>query len=234
MENSYLVTQLLPGDSPIRRSRIIQRIHRNYGKYFDQTNEGIVLDIGPGRGELLEYLISQRRFTQVEAIDICPDVVSFCNTQFPGCVKHIADTTAFLNERAGHYSVITMMQVLEHICVDDAIELLKAAHRALRSDGKIIIEVPNSANFFTGLCLQSSDITHRTAYTNISLHQILKTCGYSVIDIFGIVAPCNHPLRAVQLLLLYLLNMLQKTICRIYLPSMRFLYDATIFAVARK
>lgn len=234
MENSYLTTQLLPGDSLNRRLRIIRRIHRNYGKYFDQANEGIMLDIGPGRGELLEYLILQRRYSQVEAIDICSDVVEYCNARFPGCVKHVDDATAFLNERDDRYSVITMLHVLEHIHVDNAMALLKAACKALRHDGIIIIEVPNNANIFAGICLQSSDITHKTAYTNISLLQILKTCGFSAIDVSGIIAPCNNPLRVVQRFLLYVLNMLQKVICRIYLPNMRFLHDATIFAVAKK
>lgn len=101
--------------------------------------KAMVLDVGCGGGLLLHYL--QRRGHRVTGLDYSIDaaaiawrtngVPAFCGmlTQPP-----LADES---------FDAVTMFHVLEHLY--DPAGYLRTAHRLLRPDGRLVIQVPNAS-----------------------------------------------------------------------------------------
>lgn len=101
--------------------------------------KAMVLDVGCGGGLLLHYL--QRRGHRVAGLDYSIDaaqiawktngVPAFCGmlTQVP-----LADESC---------DVVTMFHVLEHLY--DPAGYLRTAHRLLRPEGRLVIQVPNAS-----------------------------------------------------------------------------------------
>lgn len=230
--DNYLETQLLQRDSDRRRSRTKKRLACNYGSIIEPYKEAAILDIGPGRGEMIEWLKNEMRCKYVTAIDINIDVVDYINRTFGECAVHVEDPEEYLNSRQERYSVVTMMHVLEHIDHDVTVRLLTSVRAALKPGGILIIEVPNSANIFVGSAIQSSDFTHRVAYTSVSLRQVLLMSGFDEINLYPVRPPGISPLRLMQRSIIRIANLFQHMMTKIYLPSETFLHDATIYAVA--
>ncbi len=104
---------------------------------------GTVLDIGCGRGEMLEVL----RESKLDAygIDLNPLCVDKCRqrgltAELVGAREHLASVP--------HSSLgaITALHVVEHLQLEDLIELVDLAMVALKPGGRLILETPNPEN----------------------------------------------------------------------------------------
>lgn len=166
-------------------ARRVRTLHRNYAQHLPAAREARMLEIGPGFGEMMRYL-SDRGYTRVTALDNDAALVAALNRQgFKGAL-HVEDASAFLRERAGHYDCVIALHLLEHFDAEAGAELLRAIHIALAPGGKIILEVPNMANFITAPYARWADYTHRHGFTAESLAFALKAAGFEVRSCFGV------------------------------------------------
>jgi SAM-dependent methyltransferase len=102
-----------------------------------------VVDIGCGRGELLEALAAQG----VEVIGVEPDPGMVAEGRGRGLTIAEADAGSFLRA-AADFSLgsIISTHVVEHLELDDLIEMLELAVRKLAPGGVFIAETPNPAS----------------------------------------------------------------------------------------
>jgi len=231
LNQNYLQIQLLRNDKKINQIRTIDRIKNNYGQFINGHQDGKVIDIGPGRGEMIQ-VYKDLGFQNISCIDIAEDVVDHIQNCYEIESILTENTAHYFESKENNFSVVTMLHVLEHIDILYATKLLRAINKSLTKDGILIIEVPNSANMFTGNAIWSSDITHKTQYTNMSLEQILLLSDFLNVQIHGIKPKGLSPARLIQRLLIYLLDKMQIILTSIYLPPERFIHSPTIFAVA--
>lgn len=99
-----------------------------------------VLDIGCGRGELLELL----RDAGIDArgVDLDADMVSLCRQK--GFEVDQGDAVAYLRSvPEGSLGAIFAAQVIEHLSYDDLIALLRLSLAGLRPAGRLIVETVN-------------------------------------------------------------------------------------------
>jgi SAM-dependent methyltransferase len=100
-----------------------------------------VLDIGCGRGEMLELL--RDRGIEATGIDIDPAMVERCRKKgLEGL--HVADAAGYLAAtEAGSLGAVFAAQVIEHLSYAELLAVLRGALAALRPGGILVVETVN-------------------------------------------------------------------------------------------
>jgi SAM-dependent methyltransferase len=100
-----------------------------------------VVDIGCGRGDLLDVL--REAGIEARGVDIDPELVAHCHAKGHAEVQE-ADAIAYVSGLGpGTVGAICAMQVVERLDSDALGRLFDEARRALRADGRLILETLN-------------------------------------------------------------------------------------------
>jgi SAM-dependent methyltransferase len=100
-----------------------------------------VLDVGCGRGEMLELLRERR--VEAGGVDIDPAMVEHCLAKGLERVQ-VADGVGYLEEaQPGSLGAVFAAQVIEHLPYPALLRLLRAARRALAPGGLVVLETVN-------------------------------------------------------------------------------------------
>ena len=161
------------------------------------AKDASILEIGPGLGEALTYLIQSRSYSHVDALDNSPEVIAACR-RIQGVNACLAEADAFLAERPGTYDLILLYHVLEHFNRESVPVLLRGIRHALRPGGVVVIGVPNAAAPIIGADQQYFDFTHQTAFSPWSLEQVLHIAGFDKVEIRPVWPPRGGIARALQ------------------------------------
>lgn len=157
------------------------QFQNNYRKYFPEDKSKLVLDIGIGRGEMLSCMRDWGHTYQ--GVDISPSTVRFCQALGLNCV--VAEVTeSWLTENPRKFSLITCLDVLEHVPRCQTIGFLKAIRASLGVDGKLIVQVPNLQSPF-GYLHHFNDFTHVSGFVEHSLAQVLLAAGFKEMRFYG-------------------------------------------------
>lgn len=141
---------------------------------------GGIADIGPGRGEWLALL--QQRGVPAYGIDTNPACVAVCRAKgLP-----VVHTPAAQHLRAlpsGSLDMVTAFHVIEHVEIDDLLELLEAARHALRPGGCLLVETPNPTNLVMGACDFYNDPTHRSPLPPALTEYLVAAAGFEAVEV---------------------------------------------------
>jgi 2-polyprenyl-3-methyl-5-hydroxy-6-metoxy-1,4-benzoquinol methylase len=147
----------------------------NYKKYFPLNNNLNVLDIGIGRGEMLSCM-KNWGYENYLGIDISPSTVKFCKKIGLNC-ELVNDTTQWLRDHKNTFSLVTLIDVLEHIPKPDIINFLQSILESLTGNGLLITQTPNMGSPDPALH-RYNDITHEFGFVEHSLRQVLIIAGF--------------------------------------------------------
>ena len=156
-----------------------------------------ILEIGPGLGEALNYLIEVRGYTHVDALDNSAEVMAAC-CHIKGVNVYLGDADAFLTSHPESYDLILLYHVLEHFDRQAVPLVLQAIRSALKPGGVVVIGVPNAAAPIIGADQQHFDFTHQTAFSPWSLEQVLRMTGFGTIEVRPVWPPRGGLGRAAQ------------------------------------
>lgn len=236
-EKGYLSTQMLSRQAAVAARRQLARMRLQYGDLLQSLPPGPILEIGPGRGEFLQLALESRiggAARKVCAVDEDRETVEFLARRYPDIGISFGDALAYMESSNEEYAAVVMLQVLEHMTVEYALALLRQIRARLQlGSGLLLVEVPNCGCSYVGATIHASDITHVTAYTSVSLEQILTAAGYDEIKVTGIRPRGWSPARMLQRLGNALLVNMDRLRHRLLLPSWRFLHEPTMYAVCR-
>jgi SAM-dependent methyltransferase len=99
-----------------------------------------VLDVGCGRGELLQLLAEAG--VEARGVDIDPGMVERCRNK--GLRVEQADAVSYLHELpAGALGAVIAVQVIEHLSYEDLQRLFEHSRRALAPGGMLVVETIN-------------------------------------------------------------------------------------------
>jgi 2-polyprenyl-3-methyl-5-hydroxy-6-metoxy-1,4-benzoquinol methylase len=179
-QHSYFASHydegLVPGTAAMQK-RLSQENHRI--RFFSPLKkQGRVLDIGCGRGYFL--LACRERGYDVRGYDVSEDGAAYIRDTLG-----IPVTTGKLEDafEKGSFDVITMWHSLEH--TPNPAKYLEAAGRWLRSDGVLVIEVPNYAGTdarLKGSAWEDWDLPfHLLHFTPKALELLLVNQGFSIV-----------------------------------------------------
>jgi O-antigen chain-terminating methyltransferase len=139
-----------------------------------------VLDIGCGRGELLELL--QQHGVRARGVDANDAMVQLCRTR--GLDVQQADALGFLETQdAGSLGGLVAIQVVEHFEPAYLLRFLEVAHQKLRVGAPLVLETINPACWMAFFECYLRDITHRQALHPDTLKYLVQTSGFSHVDV---------------------------------------------------
>jgi len=165
--------------------RRVRTFDKNYAHHLPADRSLRILEVGPGYGEMLEFL-SRTGFANLHAIDNDASLIEALRQRNVRAELHVGDATRFLNSSPGGFDCVVAMHVLEHFDGPAGQALVRAAFKGLAPGGRLIFEVPNMANFITAPYARWADYTHRQGYTIESLRALLLTEGFRIRASFGV------------------------------------------------
>jgi O-antigen chain-terminating methyltransferase len=135
-----------------------------------------VVDLGCGRGELLELL----REAGIEARGVEGNASAVAECRAKGLDVAAGDLVDFLErEPPGRLGAVFAAQVAEHLEPARLQALLVAAHRALAADGLLVLETVNAACALAFFDVYVRDLTHVRPLHPETLRFLAAAAGFS-------------------------------------------------------
>jgi 2-polyprenyl-3-methyl-5-hydroxy-6-metoxy-1,4-benzoquinol methylase len=156
---------------------ISRRLHDYLPLFASCTN---VLDVGCGRGELLDLFRTQG--VVARGIDANASMVARCRDR--GLDVEQADAIAYLERQPdGSLGGLTAIQVVEHFQPADLLRFLRLAHDTLRPGAPMLLETINVACWAAFFDSYVSDLTHARPLHPATLEYYVRACGFSNVDV---------------------------------------------------
>jgi len=167
------------------QSQIIELIQNKLGNLKRRR----ILEVGCGKG--YESLQLSKLGAAVIAIDYSKEVIKLLLKQAVRQKSNLGICQADIGRLPfgnGYFDLVFSQGVLEHF--QDPKEVLQEQHRVLRSNGLVIIEVPNKYNIYTVykrvlMFLDKWAAGWETEYTYSSLNNLMEINGFQCIDCVG-------------------------------------------------
>ncbi len=141
---------------------------------------GGLLDLGSGRGEWLGLL--RDAGLAATGVDSHPERVAAARAG--GFDVTLDDAVGHLRSRApGELDLVTAFHLVEHLDVDEVLELLHVASVALRPGGCLLLETPNATNLVTGACDFYCDPTHRRPLPPTVAEWMVGAAGFVDVEV---------------------------------------------------
>jgi len=183
----------------------------DYQEIMPKDLDSVILDFGCGVGHFL-YFLKQKGYRNFYGVDISAQQVDYCRKNITDKVQEI-NGIDFLKSNNNRYDLITAHDVLEHISKDHVLEFLTVSFLGLKSNGTLILRVPNMSNPF-GLDARYNDLTHENGFTSKSLKQALEIAGFNDVRILG---PRRIPIRSFR-------NFIRQILVNMLHASLRFCF----------
>lgn len=150
-------------------------------RYFDLlADRGPVLDIGCGRGELLQALAAEG----VAGVGVDTDADMVAEAAERGVDVHRADGVAWLREQPeASFGAIVAIQVLEHLPFEAVLSLIDLARTRLRPGGVLVAETPNPASLIVLGNSYILDPTHVRPLHPSLLAFLCESAGFRDVDV---------------------------------------------------
>lgn len=141
---------------------------------------GPVVDLGCGRGEMLELL--RERGIEAVGVDAAAEMVALCESK--GLHAEHDDLFAWLAARPFRsLGGILCSHVVEHLWPADHLRFARLCAAALRPGGLLIVETPNPKSLIAGAVNFSCDPTHLRPVFPETLQFMLEAAGFENVEI---------------------------------------------------
>lgn len=178
--------------------KAVRKYRWNYGRFFhDLPRDAAILDVGSGVGQFLFYLHGAG-YRNLVGIDISAEMIRLARTMQPALDwRQVGSSETFLKDHPNAFDVIVLNDVLEHIQPEALVPMGRALLAALRPGGRLIVKTINAA-YPLGSSARYQDLTHRIAFHEKALHQLLNHCGFARIECLQEEIGIYNPLFAVK------------------------------------
>ncbi len=151
------------------------RAYESYLKgWLPKQKDKAILEVGCGGGKLLHFL-KTRKYSNLTGIDISPEQILLAQQVTNRVVR--ADAIEFLKATNNEYDLIIGLDFIEHLRKNEVFDFLTNCHKALKPDGRIILQTPNAQSPF-GQSIFYGDFTHEICFTPKGLQHVLNICGF--------------------------------------------------------
>ena len=139
-----------------------------------------VVDVGCGRGELLDLL--RQHGVAARGVDTNEGMVHLCRER--GLAVEQSDALGFLERQAdGSLGGLAAIQVVEHFDQAYLLRFLETAYHKMRDGAPMVLETINPACWMAFFETYIRDITHRQALHPDTLRYLVQTSGFGKVDV---------------------------------------------------
>jgi 2-polyprenyl-3-methyl-5-hydroxy-6-metoxy-1,4-benzoquinol methylase len=180
------------------------------------TPPAAALEIGFGPGHFLDWAAAKGyRTTGVEIIaSLVESAARRGHRALLGLPREVLDPAV------DRFDLIVAFDVLEHLTVEEIVDLLRFAASLLNPGGRLLARFPNGASPF-GAFYQTGDVTHVTVLSAGRIRQIGLSAGLSLVAAFNSARPvASHARRVLAQKARYVVrDLLETFIGRLYFGS---------------
>ena len=155
---------------------------KRYGRFLPENKEAHIIDVACGGGHFI-YFLQKAGYKNTIGIDLSEEQIEQAQKMDIGNVE-TADLFEHLANYSDYFQLVVANDIIEHFTKEEIIQFLDMIYRSLKPGGNVIISTLNGSSLF-GASLYHSDFTHETGFTPTSLRQVLSTCHFKDIEIFG-------------------------------------------------
>lgn len=159
-----------------REEEVLER-QRHYLKYLNHKSP--VLDVGCGRGEMLQLLSGNG--TEVIGIDLNQLMVDYCRASGFNAIH--SDVIPYLTGNGGTFEAIFAAHFVEHLLPDQLMQFLTLSRERLKEGGLLVIETPNPTGLFTMSASFYLDPTHIRPIHPDALKMMLESMGFRILEL---------------------------------------------------
>jgi len=141
------------------------------------SKDSAILELGCGRGYLLEYL-RRNGFDNLKGFDISAEQIEIAKGK--GFDVEVADVLSFFENNKKKYEIIFALDFLEHFYKQELLSIVQSVFNTLDEDGIFISHTPNGQAIISPKMIYG-DLTHLTILTPNSALQLLNACGFKEI-----------------------------------------------------
>ncbi len=156
----------------------VKKQQARYLSYFQK--DGMVLDLGCGRGEFLELLLESG--IQARGVEINEQMVEICHDKGLDCEKGDI-LEALVQTEDNTLGGIFSSQVAEHLPAPYLKRLIELAYFKLKPGSHIVLETLNPASVFTLVQIYFLDLTHRLPVHPQTLKFLFESSGFEEVRI---------------------------------------------------
>ena len=139
-----------------------------------------VLDVGCGRGELLDAL--RESGVSVRGVDVSPAMVDICRSR--GLEVELGDALTYVGRQPdASLGGIIAIQVVEHFTPAYLTRFLEAAYHALKPGAPIVLETINPNCWMAFFETYIRDLTHQQPLHPDTLRHLVQASGFSNVDV---------------------------------------------------
>lgn len=192
-----------------------------------------ILEIGCGWGKYINHL-KNLGYSNIHGIDISPEQIAFAKDNLKLDNVEIGDGVIFLKNTKIQYDAIYMIDVLEHLDLEDSISVGDSIYKNLKKGGVFVIQVPNGMSLLSPI--RYSDITHTRGFSDYMCTQYMKLSGFGTTKNYSL-PPMAHGLKSIVRSLIWklLVNQLLKAYMLVANGTlMGGIYTSNILSVAKK
>lgn len=154
--------------------------HRYLSFFPPAAMPGPIVDIGCGRGEMLELLVAEGQ--DVLGVDMDPNMVAVCHAK--GLPAVVDDGVHFLSRTPDNsLKGIFCAQVVEHLITPELEALVSQALRALAPDGALVIETINPRSSYALGNHYYADTSHVRPVHPETLRFICEQVGFTRVEL---------------------------------------------------
>ncbi|MFN7917008.1 MAG: methyltransferase domain-containing protein [Vicinamibacterales bacterium] len=158
-------------------SEIRRRVDAYVPIFAGATN---VLDVGCGRGELLDAL--RERGVSVRGVDVSPAMVELCRGR--GFDVALGDALAYVSSQPdGSLGGLIAIQVVEHFTPAYLTRFLEAAYHAMAPGAPLVLETINPNCWMAFFETYIRDLTHQHPLHPDTLRHLVQASGFSSVDV---------------------------------------------------
>jgi len=159
----------------------VAQSQKRYLSFFPPAGfPGKVVDLGCGRGEMLQLLTDEGH--EVLGVDLDADMVQACTDK--GLPAVLDDALHFLAQAPpDSLKGVFCAQVVEHLLTSELEQLVRLAHRALRADGVLVMETINPRSSFALGNHFYADTSHVRPVHPETLRFICEQIGFSPVSL---------------------------------------------------
>lgn len=162
-----------------RHEKYRKRYKWQMSGWLPDYKTGNILEIGCGSGQFLHFLKTEG-YESVLGLDLDHRQVQLA--QELGFNVTESSVLDFLVRSEDGYDMVVMLDLLSHLTKEEIFPILREVFRRLRTGGKLVVSVPN-AESPTGPSIVFGDITHETAFTSVSVAELLYCHGFELKEI---------------------------------------------------
>jgi 2-polyprenyl-3-methyl-5-hydroxy-6-metoxy-1,4-benzoquinol methylase len=176
--NHNPVERIYPDDQRVKPQTVAHHKERyRFASEVRMPKKGDrALDMACGTGYGSDML--RKAGYSVTGVDISQEAITYAKKHYPECEFFLRDITEFRKHQdGGHFELITMFEVIEHLTYKEGKIVLKAIEGALKEDGIFLMSTPRDIN-------GNYNTFHKSEWPYETIKNILGSI-FSNIEILG-------------------------------------------------